>query len=382
LPPFLWTDDASGYVEMHGGLERTFWDTATLAPGQVIRWTEIWYPVAGVGGVAVATEEAALRFEQDTGNLLLGLYVPSRIDNVDLQLWRRDYVLQYSWHIAHSAPANPFAVEVSEQGTPLTELVLLAISEDGHVLASFPHVDQIPPLASVDPLPFYFTVPTFTVSWSGEDLFTGIDHYDVQFREGYEGHWVAWLDGSTATSALFNGEDGKTYFFRVRATDRMGNRGSFGDDEWGQASTSILLNPAPVLAASRKLVYPETPGMSQAVDCTILISNTGNLAANGVALTDHLPATLNLVTGTLSAGRFDPSGRVITWQGLVSPGQQVLLKYGMEPTSSTVAGVLLINTMQVRAEGVTPFVRSAAVVYRHIRYLPLLAKGELRPPDQ
>jgi hypothetical protein len=43
---------------------------------------------------------------------------------------------------------------------------------------------------------------------------------------------------------------------------------------------------------------------------------------------------------------------------------------------------LLINTMQVRAEGVTPFVRSAAVVYRHIRYLPLLAKGELRPPDQ
>lgn len=382
VPPFVWTDGGSGYVEIHGGLARTFWDSATLAPGQIIRWTETWYPVAGVGGVGVATEEAALRFEQNNGDLVMGLYVPSRKDNVDLQLWRRDYVLQDSWRISHIAPANPFAVEVPGQGTPLTELVLLAISEDGRVLASFPHEDQIAPLAGVDPLPFYVTVPTFTVSWSGEDLFTGIDHYDVQFRAGYEGEWVPWLGGSSETSAQFHGENGETYFFRVRATDRMGNRGSFGDDEWGQASTSILLNPAPVLAASRKLVHPETPGMSQAVDYTILISNTGSLAANGVAMTDYLPATLDLVTGTLNAGRFDPSGRVITWQGLVSPGQQILLSYRMQPTSSTATGVSLTNSMQVRADGIAQFVRSAAVVFRHIRYLPLLAKGELRPPGQ
>jgi uncharacterized repeat protein (TIGR01451 family) len=382
LPPFVWTDDGSGYVEIHGGLEPTFWDTATLAPGQTIHWTETWYPIAGVGGVAVATEEGALRIETNGGNLLLGLYVPSSRDDVDLQLWRRDYVLQDSWQIDHISPANPFAAEVPGQGTPLTQLVLLAVSKDGRVLASFPYQDRIAPLASVDPLPLYFTVPTFTVSWSGEDLFTGVDHYDVQFREGYDGQWVAWLDGSSATSAQFNGEDGETYFFRVRATDRMGNSGSFGDDEWGQASTSVLLNPAPVLAASRKIVYPEMPGMSQAVEYTILISNTGNLTAHGAVLTDYLPATLNLVSGTLSAGRFDPSGHVITWQGLVSPGQKALLKYEMEPTSSTSTGISLTNTVQVRADGVTPFVRSAAAVFRHIRYLPLLAKGELRLLDQ
>ena len=50
----LWTDDGSGYVELHGGLEPTFDDWHELPPGGEITWSEIWYPVAGIGGVTYA----------------------------------------------------------------------------------------------------------------------------------------------------------------------------------------------------------------------------------------------------------------------------------------------------------------------------------------
>jgi hypothetical protein len=53
LPSSLWTDDGSAYVEVHGGLAPTFWDFAALPPGHVVSWTELWYPLAGLGAVTV-----------------------------------------------------------------------------------------------------------------------------------------------------------------------------------------------------------------------------------------------------------------------------------------------------------------------------------------
>ncbi|UCC64107.1 MAG: DUF5107 domain-containing protein, partial [Anaerolineae bacterium] len=49
LPASLWTDDGSYYVEMHGGVAPTFWDSASLDAGDVYQWEETWYPVAGIG---------------------------------------------------------------------------------------------------------------------------------------------------------------------------------------------------------------------------------------------------------------------------------------------------------------------------------------------
>ena len=56
-----WTDDGSRYVELWGGVTPTFWDTWSLAPGQVVSWTERWYPVSGIGGYNWANAEAAIR---------------------------------------------------------------------------------------------------------------------------------------------------------------------------------------------------------------------------------------------------------------------------------------------------------------------------------
>ena len=46
----LWTDDGSGYVELHGGLQPTF-DDSRPGRGDEITSSEILYLVAGIGGV-------------------------------------------------------------------------------------------------------------------------------------------------------------------------------------------------------------------------------------------------------------------------------------------------------------------------------------------
>ncbi len=87
-------------------------------------------------------------------------------------------------------------------------------------------VDLTPPSSAVSNLPPYSRA-SFTVSWSGVDDTSGIASYDVQVC--WENctlkpaGWTDWLTGTTDTSATFHGEDGRTYYFRSRATDRAGN---------------------------------------------------------------------------------------------------------------------------------------------------------------
>lgn len=69
-----WTDDGSGYVELHGGLTATFDDWYELAPGGEVTWSETWYPVAGIGGVTFADDAAALALLPADGRLKVGLF--------------------------------------------------------------------------------------------------------------------------------------------------------------------------------------------------------------------------------------------------------------------------------------------------------------------
>lgn len=67
IPPDNWTDDRSGYVEIHGGPAPTFDDSVTLPAGGSLQWTETWYPVAGLGGVRYANDMAALHLSAGEG---------------------------------------------------------------------------------------------------------------------------------------------------------------------------------------------------------------------------------------------------------------------------------------------------------------------------
>ncbi len=61
LPPGLWTDDNSEYVEMwSSGVTPDFWTYTAIAPGERRQWTERWYPVSGLEGVRTANEHGAL----------------------------------------------------------------------------------------------------------------------------------------------------------------------------------------------------------------------------------------------------------------------------------------------------------------------------------
>jgi hypothetical protein len=87
---------------------------------------------------------------------------------------------------------------------------------------------------------------TFTVNWNGTDARSGVGWYEVQIREGERGGWVDWTAQTTGTATTFGGQPGHTYDFRVRATDRAGNRESFppaGGDM--QATLDAASTPEP-----------------------------------------------------------------------------------------------------------------------------------------
>ena len=64
---------------------------------------------------------------------------------------------------------------------------------------------------------------TFLMQWEGKDHLSGIASYAVYVRDEAEEGWLTWLDGVTATEALFVGTAGHSYHFCVRGIDRVGN---------------------------------------------------------------------------------------------------------------------------------------------------------------
>jgi hypothetical protein len=71
---------------------------------------------------------------------------------------------------------------------------------------------------------------TFVVNWSGSDNLSGLASYDVQYRDGPDGCWVDWQSQTTETYAVFVGQEGHNYYFRVRARDRAGNLSAFSEE--------------------------------------------------------------------------------------------------------------------------------------------------------
>lgn len=80
LPPAMWTDDGSGYVELWSGATSSFWSDATLPPGETFSWTEQWYPVHGLGGLSFANRGAALRLVEAQGVVEARVAVPAAFE--------------------------------------------------------------------------------------------------------------------------------------------------------------------------------------------------------------------------------------------------------------------------------------------------------------
>lgn len=74
IAPATYTDDDSGYVEMHGGLAPTFDDTVRLDANDSLYWEETWYPVAGIGDIVFADATGALNVQKTESGLQVSFY--------------------------------------------------------------------------------------------------------------------------------------------------------------------------------------------------------------------------------------------------------------------------------------------------------------------
>lgn len=105
-----WTDDGSGYVELHGGLWPTFNDWYELPPGGEVDWSEVWYPVARIGGVTAANDQGALALLPAAGRMKIGLFPASAMRG------RLTVTLPGMAPLAQNValtPAQPFVQEVT-----------------------------------------------------------------------------------------------------------------------------------------------------------------------------------------------------------------------------------------------------------------------------
>jgi hypothetical protein len=131
-----WTDDGSSYVEIHGGPSPTFDDTVTLPAGGHLQWTEVWYPVAGLGGLRYANDTAALNLATGDSQARIAVAVTRR--------WSGDAVLLLDeherWrHRLSLVPGQPFRENISlgEDIPEAGQLALRLEAPDGEVVAEY-----------------------------------------------------------------------------------------------------------------------------------------------------------------------------------------------------------------------------------------------------
>jgi uncharacterized repeat protein (TIGR01451 family) len=271
-------------------------------------------------------------------------------------------------------PAHPFTALVPIGGRTLDQVTVGYLDDQGNVLAGHRPANCPTPEARVEPLPPWVETTTFTVTWAK----SGDATYHVQFRDGYEAAWTDWLTDTRAISATFTGAHGHTYLFRAR---NVSVSQPFTNEEWGQAFTTVLTQPASVLVTSRKTamwaVMPMLSGTVmlpvQVVSYTVLISNTGNLAA-GASITDPVPLGMSVIPQSLTADGEPPpvySDGVIQWSGAVHADESVRLRFALAPTALR-RGDKITNTVEIAGSVLGPFMRQAVTVWTWPVLLPVV----------
>ncbi len=379
-----WTDDGSGYVELHGGLAPTFWDSVALPAGDSISWIEYWYPVAAIGDLTTATAEAALNVQQAGDTLTIGIQ-PTRAwadRQTALHVWERATCSPVArQNLPPVGPDTPFLFSLPAGGRALDQLALVYMDQEQNLLAAVNPVDCLLPHAWVEPLPPTVATTAFTVQWNGTDDWGDVIAYDVQVRDGVEGTWMTWLSTAATNQATFHGVHGHSYFFRARARDVAGNWGSFTDEDWGQAWTTVLTEPAAVLVTSTKTATPRLfdprQAAGQLISYTVRIENSGTATATAT-LSDTPPLELLVLTTTLTASQgaaplYDDG--LISWQGTLAPGGAVSISYALSPTAATPIGTPLLNAALIGGSVLGPFTRQATVRQVYLAYMPMAMRN-------
>lgn len=94
----------------------------------------------------------------------------------------------------------------------------------------------VPPSAEITSCPGYSTDISdslkFNVKWAGMMPGGKVAAFRVQVKDGVGGVWYNWLAETAARENVFLGGSGRTYYFRVRARDDLGNWGNWSDQKY------------------------------------------------------------------------------------------------------------------------------------------------------
>ncbi len=375
-----WTDDNSYYVEIHGGLAPTFWDSTPLNAHSAIEWTETWYPVVGLPDITTADSDAALAVTESGSN---GLYVVAAGAFTTKPLPKARFALYQNGTcyflgertIGMMTPDTPLTYTHDVQA-PLDQIAAI-LSSDNRLIASRNVTnDSQPPHIVVHPLDRVVTQTTFSIELGGANDNDCIRSLDVQVRDGFDGEWTDWWSSNTLFTQPFTGEAGHTYYFRARAIDLPGNQSAYTTSPWGDAFTTILTTTAPVFDPSY-VVTPYFYSPNQPINYIVNVYNAGNVSST-VIVTNTPPTSTVLIPESLFIdypGTLSFIGHTFIWSGVVTDGLIVHMYYALLPTIDLPAGSILTDTVQIGI-GSTALTRTAIAIKAAAQiFLPVILVG-------
>ncbi len=164
-------------------------------------------------------------------------------------------------------------------------------------------VDCEPPACRVEALPATQRTTAFTVSWSGEDGYSGVASYSLYYSTDGAAY-TAWPHAPSATSTTFAGEKGKTYYFHCVAIDGVGNASAIPAAP--DASTTIAEDADSAMVSLSAVTLDSYTEQSPGVwVCGYMVSavNTGSLPVSSLTATMlQAPPGFTIVNATASLG--------------------------------------------------------------------------------
>jgi RHS repeat-associated protein len=201
-------------------------------------------------------------------------------------------------------------------------------------------LDAEPPASRVLFLAPFRVEPEFTVVWTGADEFggSGIANYDV-FVSVDSGPYQVWLEDTSATEAIFDGDVGHAYAFYSLATDNAGHREA--DKGYPEALTVVVRGFLTLTVAEDSI----TEGGSS--PATVTRSNTaGDLTVN-LSSSDTNEATvvasLTILDGQTTSAPFEITA---VHDGIVDGAQTVTIRASASDFVDGTATIVVLDQDQ------------------------------------
>jgi hypothetical protein len=159
-------------------------------------------------------------------NVTVGLAPTENIQTVSMQVREGDgsFPAELAW--PPYQPSVQLVLSAADGPKTVSARLLDAAGNIGPSATGWILLDTAAPVTKLAGFPAVSYRASLNISWDATDAGIGVAWYDVQYKTG-DSPWTDWVVRANTTSAVFTGQDGKTYSFRARSQDRAGNLEEF-----------------------------------------------------------------------------------------------------------------------------------------------------------